>query len=90
MRDPEAALRRLCERLEIDFTPAMLSWDPGPKPKIDGVWCDFWYSGSHAQSGFVPHADKKVSRHGELPPELQRLVDEECVPLYEELAKLAL
>jgi hypothetical protein len=39
---PEAALKALCQHLEIDFVPAMLSWNSGPA-KEDGIWGKHWY-----------------------------------------------
>jgi hypothetical protein len=33
---PEAVLREVCKRLNIDFFHEQLSWPPGPKPEIDG------------------------------------------------------
>ncbi|WP_265500520.1 sulfotransferase-like domain-containing protein [Paracoccus beibuensis] len=50
-RDPEAALRALCTAIEIDWTPAMLSWTPGPHPE-DGVWGRVWYDAVNRSTGF--------------------------------------
>ena len=50
--DPEGVLHELCKRVGIAFTPAMLSWEPGPRPE-DGCWASFWYAdGVHKSSGF--------------------------------------
>lgn len=59
MRNPENALRRVCEHCEIDFDGNMLEWEPGPK-KCDGVWAPYWYSSVHASTCFRrPSATKR-------------------------------
>lgn len=50
-RDPESALKNLCEAIGVPFCPAMLSWPPGPKP-FDGVWAAHWYDAVHRSTGF--------------------------------------
>ena len=50
-RDPDRALRALCVAIGIEFTPAMLSWTPGPHPE-DGVWGAVWYDAVNASTGF--------------------------------------
>jgi len=37
LQDPAGLLRALCTALELEFTPAMLSWAPGLR-STDGVW----------------------------------------------------
>ena len=37
-RDPEGTLRALCAALDMPFDSEMLTWTPGPRPEIDGVW----------------------------------------------------
>lgn len=55
--EPEIVLRRLCERVEIPFDPAMLSWEPGPRPE-DGPWAPYWYHNLHKSTGFAPYTEK--------------------------------
>lgn len=50
-RDPVAALQALCAVIGIDWTPAMLSWAPGPHPE-DGVWGRVWYDAVNRSTGF--------------------------------------
>ena len=50
--DPEAALRVLCDAIELPFSNAMLSWPAGPKP-YDGVWASHWYGAVHRSTGFA-------------------------------------
>ncbi len=56
---PEAMLRALCERLEIAFTPQMLSWPPGARAS-DGVWGRHWYEAVWRSTGFAPYREKTV------------------------------
>jgi hypothetical protein len=82
--DPEGVLRGACERLSLDFQPAMLSWPAGPKPE-DGVWAEHWYHNVHASTGFSPYKAKT----GPFPESLKPLLDE-CLPLYERLRRYAI
>ena len=78
--DPEAALRRLCDALNIPFTKAMLHWPAGSKP-FDGVWAPHWYGAVHRSTGFE-------DPEGPLPnmsPEYQDIVDQ-ALPYYEKLS----
>ncbi|KXS16303.1 D-aminoacid aminotransferase-like PLP-dependent enzyme [Gonapodya prolifera JEL478] len=49
---PDPTLRLLCERLDIPFDRAMLSWPAGPKP-YDGAWGKWWYGATWKTTGFV-------------------------------------
>lgn len=51
-RDPETMLRRLCDLIDLEFDPAMLSWPAGPKT-FDGVWAAHWYGAVHRSTGFA-------------------------------------
>lgn len=82
--DPESVLRQLCDRIGMPFDPAMLRWEPGPRPE-DGVWAKHWYASVHQSSGFGPPR----RRSGPMPEHLVELVDE-CLPHYERLASVAL
>ena len=81
---PEAMLRLLCDRLGLDFDPAMLSWPAGPKP-ADGVWAEHWYASTHRSTGFEAGAPSTEPA----PPHLRPVVDE-ARSLYERLAEYAL
>jgi hypothetical protein len=76
---PEAHLRALCDRLEIPFEPAMLSWPPGPRDS-DGVWASHWYETVWASTGFGPPPDEVPDLSGQ--PEA---VARSCLPMYEQL-----
>lgn len=79
--NPERTLRRLCAALDLDWTPAMLSWSKGGHPS-DGVWAKHWYAAVHASIGFAaPEGDLP-----EIGADLQPLVDA-AMPYYEALAK---
>lgn len=49
--DPEGALRGLCTRLGIAWTPKMLRWPAGGHP-ADGTWAPHWYAAVHRSTGF--------------------------------------
>jgi hypothetical protein len=66
--DPEGMLRRLCAAFDLDFTPRMLSWPPGPRA-TDGVWAKHWYHEVEKSTGFRPYAPRREP----LPPELHDL-----------------
>ncbi|KAI3753947.1 hypothetical protein L2E82_26012 [Cichorium intybus] len=51
-QDHEAALRGLCEDLDIPFQDSMLKWEAGPK-SVDGIWAPWWYKSVHKSTGFT-------------------------------------
>jgi len=54
LADPETHLRQICEiGFRIPFDPAMLSWEPGPRPE-DGPWAPWWYANVIKSTGFGP------------------------------------
>jgi hypothetical protein len=79
LRDPEAHLRWLCDRLGIAFTDRMLSWPPGPRDS-DGVWAPHWYDAVLASTGFEPPRSRVV----DLSPH-DAAVAEACRPAYDAL-----
>lgn len=78
--DPEAVLQALCAALGIPFDPAMLAWEPGPRP-TDGCWAPHWYRSVERSSGFAPYVRKREPL-GERLAELYG----RCAPIYDELA----
>ncbi|KAA8536896.1 hypothetical protein F0562_029374 [Nyssa sinensis] len=80
-QDPEAALRGLCEDLDIPFQAAMLKWEAGPKP-VDGIWAPWWYGSVHKSTGFTS-ARKYPSP---FPPSLYDLL-EQSLPFYNMLKR---
>lgn len=80
LRDPERSLRRLCAALGLAFDPAMLGWNPGPRP-TDGVWGRYWYDAVWASTGFAAYRPSTAV----VPERLTGLV-EACRPYYETLA----
>ncbi len=82
--DPEGQLKKLCNRLGIEFQEAMLKWEKGPR-KEDGVWAKYWYGNIHNSTGFMTYKEKEQSFPKHLIPLL-----EECTPFYERLKALAL
>ncbi len=84
LSDPERVLTRLCEVLGVEFSKEMLSWPSGSRA-TDGVWARHWYGDALRSTGF----ESWRPREGGLTPEL-RHVHEQCLPLYERLARYRL
>jgi hypothetical protein len=59
LRDPETHLRWLCDYAGVAFSPAMLSWPPGPRDS-DGVWAPYWYDAVLRSTGFEPYRPREV------------------------------
>jgi hypothetical protein len=57
LADPRAMLEKLCSRLGVPFTEAMLSWPAGPRP-TDGIWAKHWYGAVERSTGFEPWRPK--------------------------------
>jgi hypothetical protein len=76
---PEAHLRALCERLEIDFLPDMLHWPSGPRAS-DGVWAKYWYDSVWRSTGFATPRPRRIQLSGRAAE-----VAEACQPMYERL-----
>ncbi|NOZ48983.1 MAG: sulfotransferase [Chloroflexi bacterium] len=84
LKNPRQVLSALCQHLDIPFDEHMLSWPTAPRPE-DGVWAKYWYANVHRSTGFQPYRP----RHDPFPEHLQALLAA-CLPLYEELAALAI
>ena len=81
--NPESVLRQLCCHLGIEFTDAMLTWEPGAREE-DGVWAPHWYQAVHQSSGFAPYREKS-----QFPDHLRQLLAE-CSPWYDKLYAMAI
>ena len=77
--NPQQMLISICERLDIDFDPAMLSWPSGVRDS-DGVWGQYWYASVWESTGFAAYRDRAY----ELSDKDQRLA-EQARPYYERL-----
>ncbi|MCP4204798.1 MAG: sulfotransferase family protein [bacterium] len=82
--DPAKVLRELCERIDLEFDPAMLSWSEGARPE-DGVWAPHWYANVHRSTGFRRYRPKTEPLASHLLPLL-----EECRPHYDRLYERAI
>jgi sulfotransferase family protein len=71
LENPERLLRLLCAALDVEFTPAMLSWPPGPRD-TDGVWVKYWYGAVLQSTSFQPYRP----RDEPIPPHLAGLLDQ--------------
>ncbi|MEO1016911.1 MAG: HAD family hydrolase [Pseudomonadota bacterium] len=82
-RDPEGVLRLLCQHIGVEFEPAMLSWEAGPRP-TDGVWGPHWYRDLWQSTGFGPRPADTANPPEDLPEDLATLAAL-CRPHYEQL-----
>lgn len=80
--NPKKALKSLCQKLDIDFSEAMLNWQAGPKT-YDGIWAKYWYASVHASTGFIANPNANLEKIL-LAPHLEDLA-QECLPVYKEL-----
>lgn len=82
LQDPQLYQQALCERLGVEFSPAMLSWPEGIRAS-DGVWGRYWYESVRRSTGFAPYQPRSVRMTG-APAELAA----QCMPAYEQLHDL--
>lgn len=82
--DPEQVLTQLCNRVGLEWDPAMLSWPSGPRPE-DGPWAPYWYDNVRRSTGFEPYRP----RNSDVPDACRELLSE-CNRYYEELAPFAI
>jgi hypothetical protein len=71
LENPPRLLRLLCAALDVDFTEAMLSWQPGPRD-TDGVWAKYWYDAVLQSTSFQPYRPKDVA----VPTQLAGLLEQ--------------
>jgi hypothetical protein len=83
LEDPEANLRLLCSKLEIDFSEKMLRWKAGIEGSnilVDDLSnpANVWHSSLMHSTGFQPYQKKEIT----LPLELNAL-EQECNLIYQ-------
>ena len=79
LENPEKLLRLLCEETGIEFSSAMLSWEPG-KRDTDGIWAPHWYGEVEKTTSFRSYVPKEE----EVPEKFEKVL-KECMEIYEEL-----
>ncbi len=79
LKQPEQMLRKLCDKLNLDFDSAMLKWPAGPRAS-DGVWAKYWYDSVWKSTGFAPYLKKQVQLTKQ-----QAEVAEAAEPYYQKL-----
>ncbi|MCH7872950.1 MAG: HAD family hydrolase [Planctomycetes bacterium] len=79
LEDPARLLGLLCERLNVPFTEAMLTWPPGRR-ETDGVWAKHWYDAVERSTGFQPYKAKNE----EVPAKYADMLDV-CLEHYDKL-----
>ena len=84
LSNPRRSLQQLCNKLDIQFDEAMLSWTKGPK-SCDGTWATHWYAAAWNSTGFGAVSEKPAA----LPDHLARIADQ-AEPYYQKLKAYAL
>jgi Sulfotransferase domain len=79
LQNPEPMLRTLCDAIEVEFDPAMLSWSPGLRD-TDGIWAKYWYGEVTKSTSFQPYRP----RTGVVPDHMSEIY-ERCRQCYERL-----
>ncbi|MBT4518686.1 MAG: HAD family hydrolase [Halieaceae bacterium] len=59
LRNPEANLRALCERVGVGFSECMLRWPRGRR-NSDGVWAPHWYASVEESTGFQAQEEQPL------------------------------
>lgn len=77
--DPKKVLGALCEKLGLEFTDDMLSWEAGIR-ETDGIWAKHWYRKVEPTTGFGKYRPKP----DQVPAKLQHVLDQ-CNEVYEEM-----
>jgi len=65
INNPKHMLKKLCNKLNINFTDQMLSWPKGGRDS-DGVWASYWYKNVFKSKGFIRAKEKKVNLNKKL------------------------
>ncbi len=59
LNNPQAVLSKLCAKLGITYSDAMLNWPQGPRSS-DGVWAKHWYENVEASTSFAKYTAPKI------------------------------
>jgi hypothetical protein len=92
IKNPQKFLEVICNKLEINFSEQMLSWEPQFRTRKKKLKSPFpwlwtgelpptvWYSNINQSTGFRPYQEKETH----FPDELMPVLDE-CLPFYGKL-----
>lgn len=76
LKDPQKALAAICDKCNIAFDLAMLSW-PAGKRDSDGVWAPHWYHNVEQSTRFEPPRKNKIRLDA-----TQQDIANQCSPFY--------
>lgn len=79
LENPAAMLSALCQRVGLEYSDAMLTWESGLRP-TDGCWAEDWYGNALSSTGFQPYRAKEVR----VPERFQEL-ESQAIELYQRL-----
>ncbi len=77
--NPEPMLRKICNRLGLEFESSMMNWPTGPR-ESDGVWGKYWYESVWNSGGFSAYREKPLALGSR-----QQSIADLALPYYEEL-----
>ena len=79
LENPRRMLELLCERVDVRFVDAMLTWESGSR-STDGAWAPYWYDKVAQTTSFGTYRPKPV----DVPSHLCGLLDQ-CEDIYQRL-----
>ncbi len=81
LQNPEAYLKELCNKLEIDFSIKMIKWPKGITNDY-GIWHKHWYRDIINSNGFI----KTKNKINKVPDHYQKIY-EESIEIYNKMKK---
>ena len=84
LKNPQAMMKLLCEKLDVKFDRNMLLWPKGYR-STDGVWAKHWYNQVIESTGFSKKKPKIVSLTMK-----EETIAKECQTYYNEILKHAI
>ena len=76
---PEIILKKLCKKINIQFTEKMLNWPKGRRDS-DGIWEKIWYKNVKSSTSF----NKILNKEYEIPKKYNHIYNE-CLRIYDQL-----
>jgi len=84
LKNPYIILKKLCKKLNINFTKKMLTWPKG-KRITDGIWSKVWYKKVELSNTFSKYKNEKIHV-----PKKYKKIYEESLKYYNEMNKYSL
>ena len=84
LENPEKYLKKLCQKLNLDFDNKMLCWPKGYR-ESDGIWSKVWYQDVIYSTTFNSKKNKEY-----IVPKTYQKIYEECLEIFEEINKYSI